>query len=312
MFQTKYDYNLIIELTKSLFSSESFESVVMPNLLKYFNEHLTTKPQSNIYIESIVSLLSEYLLEFKKIVDINTNYSSEDDSNYFNILCRRKNLAQFKRLLEDNKLTGLQTNLTKYFNDLVLEKDDLKINQIEFCVLAPLFSQNQFEKLVFNLSKNTMNKLNIQFETLKEHYLDDKPEHSNTYELECLLFSLSVWSLLHFDINKEDIFKDCIDNKSLFDCLVNLVLKLDDLKSEIITKKNLYQFELEKHFIHLLRALNYFLSLNFDSTLSDKLHKQTEKILHFLKKQLSSPYHEVSFCLKSKTCKNLNLIIQIF
>ena len=310
MFQSKYNYKLIIDLSKSIFESRSCETVVWPNLLKYFNDLIAVRtnpdqPEVNIYEQSVLSLLVEYLLEHKKVIEIETdhlNVQTENDSN-FDQLIKRKNLSQLRRLLDDKSLNVLHSSLVSYF-ETICSSHDSQVDQIKmvFCVVAPLFIQDsvKIQNLVFGLSLKTLKKLTTEFAPIKSYFLQDDRENQcviQEYEMECLLFSLSVWSMMHCENKTKGFSKphSSLGNLSLFECLIELVHKLEELKNEIILKSNQYRFELDKYFIHLLRALKYSLniSVNHSDQSFEQLHKQVENVFNFLKNELSSPYHEV-------------------
>ena len=314
MFQSKYNYKLIIDLAKDVFKSKSCETLVLPHLLKYFNDKIATSKnqelESKVYEQSILSLLVEYLLDHKKTIEIDTNQlisKSEIESNKcFDNLIQKKNLSQIRRLLDDKTYSNLHSSLLSYFKMLSLNTDSqFCVNQnqkMEFCVIAPLFIQDstQFQQTILGLSLKTLESLNKDFETIKKIILQDTKDNKTLirdYEIECLLFSLCVWSLMHFENKIESFVEPCLflENMSLFESLIDLVFKLDGLKSEIMIINNQHCFELERHLIHLLRSLKYSLNLStyLDQSI-DKLRKQTERILSFLKNQLSSPYHEVN------------------
>ena len=308
MFQIKYSYKLIIDLAKDVFKSKSCEIVILPHLLKYFNDLIASSKnqelESEIYVQSILSLLVEYLLDHKKVIEIDTEQlfcKSEIESNkYFDNLIKKKNLSQIRRLLDDKSFSILHSSLISYFEMLSLNQDSqLNHQKIEFCIVAPLFIEHssQIQKMIFDLSLKSLQNLIVEFATIKSDILQETNKTLiGEYEMQCLLFSLSVWSLMHFDNKIESFFESCfsLENLSLFESIIDLIYKLDALKSEILITINQHCFEIERFLIHLLRSLKYSLNLSTHLNQSlDKLRKQIEKILDFLKNQLSSPYHEV-------------------
>lgn len=257
-------------------------------MLKYFNELLekTTKNSNENYEKCVVSLLCEYLIEFKKIVELDTNYTNENESNqFFDLLNKRKNLAQLKRLLEDKSVAVLHSRLIDYFNKTIKESSS-NLDKIEICILAPLFQSSQMETLLTNLNKKSIEILIENFKKLNEFNLNE----NSSFEIECLLFSLSVWSLMHFENNLQNLI-----DTSMFHDLIELMHKLDELRSRFANEKNVNEFQLEKHFKHLLRALNYCINLNINSSLYERIRSELSQILALIKKELSSPYHEVNF-----------------
>jgi hypothetical protein len=285
----------------------------LPNLLKYFNDHITAnnnnKSSSDLFVyeECILSLLVEYLLDHKKVIEIDTNYSNEETettNECFEYMLKKKNLYQIRRLLDDKNLTCLHSNLVNYFESICSNHKDFNLNhkKIELCILAPLFIQNsdKIESLILSLCKTTIKKLQSNQEKLKSIFsivnLQNSESFIDEYETDCLLFSLSIWSLMHFEKKNESFYSACslLENKSIFECLIDILYDLDELKNNIIINLNIYRFEFEKYYIHLIRALNYCLNTNTDSNkLFNQLDEKLKKCLNFLKNQLSSPIHEV-------------------
>jgi len=86
--------------------------VVLPNLLKYFDSRIANGEEAKL-----IQLLSEYLMEHKSLVSVETNgelkeftmgdSSSADESGFLDFTVNARNLSHFVRCLEAKKNDGI-------------------------------------------------------------------------------------------------------------------------------------------------------------------------------------------------------------
>lgn len=250
-------------------------------MINYFN---TTTSQSNDNL--FLNLIVEYLLSHKKIVNIESveelkraakkSTSPTESSSLFENFTKIKDLTQLVRLFGDKKFTStnLALNSEKHLNEQMQRY--LNSNQLTNNKRMPEFDRNLIQiflltPILFQNSKSLLDSI----EQANEFILSELNQNRSECELETDSFflSLNVWSTM------------ILNNRRQLNAIESQIEKLVALMGNFYEKGASY----EKCLNHLLRTLNYYLTMECgDTDLSGKI----ESILLYVKSQLASPYHE--------------------
>jgi hypothetical protein len=283
LYQEKFELNLVCDLTIGLFDSEMFTELVLPNFLNFMDLSLKTaneKTNGFVYQKKLFSILSQYL-SIKKFVSKNsielfpTKPNKSDTTgkaNILNAVCKSNNLAQFIRLFQDKQYqAGLNKHLFDYVafrlsNNQATESGQLSMDLIEILILCPFLSLTDaglVSKQLMCLYDLIATGLSV-----KEMLTDASDEYA------CLLISFCIWAMI-------------VSNN--VDLIASGFVRLT---CDLLKKCDSFQL---KCILHLLRSLDFLVSLKCDLNPSHvDLIGEIDSIFVYLKKQLSSPYYQVS------------------
>lgn len=236
-------------------------------MISYFENQIKSKYDQDKSLEkSFLSLITEYLLVHKKIID--TDHSKvEDSADKFDTFIKTKGLSHFNRLFQSNTESLLNKKMAEYVTN---EINCFEISKsIEY--LIPVLISAPFILNTSNLITSMNNLLKKLVEIINSNLIGDIIDKNMTdFELTTYVFSLSIWSLgLYSDIN-------------LHDEIVKLITKLDEIKDVQKSNQNVnYDYNsIDLASKHLLSAL----------MLSKPDAEKLTPILNYLKTELSSPY----------------------
>lgn len=290
----------------------------MPNLINYFDSHLSKPSDEYKFEKAFIDLLSEYLIRTKRIIEVDglvantdadeTNEEKSDSSStsFFKQLISSKQLSQFNRLFNEKRFLNsklytqliafVQTYLANMNKEISLCKSVKKLEYgtlIEYFVVAPfLFQTNEkLNQQIVELNRNLLVRLNKDLDDLTG---DARiAELADSIELSSFLLSLNIWSLLMLTHMKSFFAdsKQTIKEESCFHRILDILKKCDNL--EQLTKSEShrrFRNTMDKLVNNLLRSLTYYTSATHHLSFSIQ---EIQDVLPLLKLQLSSPFHEV-------------------
>lgn len=245
----------------------------------------------------LAKLLFDYLIRNKRIIDpeliqdirkyMKSQISDENNQRkeritIYEAFVNVKSLSSFVRLFAEIKFT--KSNLFNNLEIFLLQKKNTEM----FLFLAPLIfpTNNKLIDTIVTVTKSITTDIKTQFDAGSTSLLQNKLDD------DCLLLSISVWSLMMLKDNKEHVDKI----EPLINSLIELIIQVDELKDE--------NFKFEKCINSIIRSLDYFQTISeisFNRHFQDKV----DQVLNFVKCQLSSPYHE-------NRLHSINLLISYF
>ncbi|CAF0804545.1 unnamed protein product, partial [Brachionus calyciflorus] len=271
LYQDKCDYKLVANLTRSLFDYALFETVILPNLISYFESQINVNYQThNLLEKTFLSLITEYLLVHKKVLDIDYSNTETIIDNYDHLI-KTKGLIHLNRLFQGDKKymeSKLNVKITEFIItqiDTWSSDSDILINSLITCPILIVKNSLLIEK-IRNLSSKIVDQIDLK---LNEESFEDK--EMTQMELNCYFLSLTIRSL---SLLSETVSSNLI---------INLICKLnrvkESLKNELKINFDFNSFDLSSN--HLLHCL-YLCENNEKNDLS--------LILDYLKIELSSAY----------------------
>ncbi|RNA19607.1 small subunit processome component 20 -like protein [Brachionus plicatilis] len=272
LYQVKFDCKLVSDLTRALFDYPFFETNIFPNLISYFDNQIKYKCHSKNQIETcFLTLLAEYLLKQKKILEPNYNTESLSEDKIENFI-QIKGLTNLNRLFKSDKLF-LDSELAKHLDEFL--KNEIKnIENVELIIKILISNFIVGNSSNFDNLNQVANKL---METLEQEMNMDNFEDKNltNFELNCYLLSLTIWSL--------SICTKVSCQKSI----VDLVLKLNEAKNNLKLKQ-IVSYDVDAIDLsskHLLQALRY----SYDN---ENEFDPLRTLAGHLRSELSSPFSE--------------------
>ncbi|CAF0910115.1 unnamed protein product [Brachionus calyciflorus] len=254
--------------------------VILPNLISYFESQINVNyQQHNLLEKTFLSLITEYLLVHKKVLDIDYSNTETIIDNYDHLI-KTKGLIHLNRLFQGDK-KYIESKLNKKITEFIITQidtwssdSDILISSLITCPILIVKNSLLIEK-IRSLSIKIIDQIDLK---LNEESFEDK--EMTQMELNCYFLSLTIRSL---SLLSETVSSNLI---------INLICKLNRVKESLKKLKinfDLNSFDLSSN--HLLHCL-YLCENNEKNDLS--------LILHYLKIELCENENILDICLKTE------------
>ena len=216
--------------------------MILPNLISYFESQINVNYQEhNLLEKTFLSLITEYLLVHKKVLDIDYSNTETIIDNYDHLI-KTKGLIHLNRLFQGDKKyieSKLNVKITEFIItqiDTWSSDSDILISSLITCPILIVKNSLLIEK-IRSLSIKIIDQIDLK---LNEESFEDK--EMTQMELNCYFLSLTIRSL---SLLSETVSSNLI---------INLICKLnrvkESLKNELKINFNFNSFDLSKSFIH--------------------------------------------------------------
>ena len=320
LFQSRFDTESVVSLTRSLFEHSLFETLIISNVLLFFEAHADEASTRRAF----VSLVADYLLAIKRVLHMDVcvemrqaaHAAATSSDSFAAAFARTKALAHLMRVFGDKSSFGssrLRGELVVDFENCCLkskeEESPSSSSLVESLLCAPfvLAGDEVVTRCTRSLVDNTMRSVGDKAQqalglTENSSSID---ELCTQMERDSFRLSVAIWSLtmMRDENDKED---KANANRLLIDSLAARLLDVSRLSSShVVTTPDAKQHQVlstsgggrargvEHTTSHLLRAFAYTIAVADENNNNNEDAAAAKSVRSLLKSQLSSPYHEV-------------------